>query len=214
MLILTTSFTQPIAQELWSKYIAMMPAHIKDTITSFQRWQDQHSTLFGKLLLLKGLSKLGHHQSLNEIKLNKYGKPYLQENIFFNISHSGYYVVCAFSDLGDVGIDIEFIDKKIDIFEFKNMFTSFEWLQIATAIDPIDKFFTYWSLKESAIKADGSGMSAPLLDCHIEGNTISIGETQWHFKELSIHQHYKAFVSSAHKISSVVIELIDLTSSL
>lgn len=50
------------------------------------------------------------------ITYNKYGKPYLK-NFYFNISHSGRWVVLACAN-EDVGIDIEKIQEEIVVESF------------------------------------------------------------------------------------------------
>ena len=47
-----------------------------------------------------------------EIKENEGGKPYLDNGPYFNISHSGEYVILGIHPSRDVGVDIERIDEK------------------------------------------------------------------------------------------------------
>ncbi|WP_062491249.1 MULTISPECIES: 4'-phosphopantetheinyl transferase family protein [Paenibacillus] len=95
---------------------------------------------------------------------NSFGKPFLKnvENVFFNVSHSGNWVVCAL-DNSPIGIDIEIV-KPIDISIARRFFSTVEYKDIMkrTPTQREDYFYTLWTLKESYIKAIGKGLSIPL----------------------------------------------------
>lgn len=83
----------------------------------------------------------------------------------FNISHTQGLIVCAVALNVDIGIDVEFIKRKsstLKIAEYK--FSDVEIAELKS--QPIDnqrkRFFDYWTLKESYIKAVGDGLSIPL----------------------------------------------------
>jgi 4'-phosphopantetheinyl transferase len=77
---------------------------IKD-ISKFKHPQARDEKITSYLLLKCALDI--HRIKKVKIKLNKFGKPMLEnQEIHFNISHSGGYVVCAVSD-SPIGVDIE-----------------------------------------------------------------------------------------------------------
>lgn len=93
---------------------------------------------------------------------SKYGKPYLkgEKNLYFNISHSKNYVVCAFSD-EEVGIDIQVHRKgKGDIaqrfFSLKDRLLMEELA--GEGRGPEEIFFFLWTVKEAYMKLTGEGM--------------------------------------------------------
>lgn len=81
-----------------------------------------------------------------------------------NISHSGEYFICAFSD-DKIGCDIEKI-REIDYAKIsKRFFTKMEKDEIESKKkdeDKLNAFFNIWVKKESYIKRDGRGMEIPL----------------------------------------------------
>ena len=92
------------------------------------------------------------------------GKPFIVgvENVFFNISHSGDYVVCAVSDR-EIGIDIEKRAKaRMEV--AGRFFHGEEVAQLKMLEeDKQDQlFFNYWSVKESFLKYIGTGLARPL----------------------------------------------------
>src|SRR3954471_20772521 len=100
------------------KYLNLIPEEIKNRILRLKRWEDRQASLYGKLLLKKGLEELGLDSGLIHLKYTKYGRPYLEHNPDFNISHSDGYVVCAISTDSKIGIDIEEV-KTTPIYDFK-----------------------------------------------------------------------------------------------
>ena len=92
-----------------------------------------------------------------EIAYNSQGKPYFLSfrEIFFNISHSSNYVVCAIGDK-PVGIDIEGGRKGR-----QNLARRFfdraesDWIEEA---ESDERFFRIWTLKEAYGKATGQGV--------------------------------------------------------
>lgn len=93
----------------------------------------------------------------------QYGKPYIRDGgIYFNLSHSGEYAVCAVSDR-EVGIDIQLKgDLKMNV--ARRYFTENECKHILAQPDSTkatDMFYRLWSLKESFVKAIGTGTNLP-----------------------------------------------------
>src|SRR5690606_17840232 len=102
----------------------------------------------GKLLIWKGLTQFSYENDcLTKIQFNSYGKPFIDQNIFFNLSHSGNYVVCAFF-MQEIGIDIEEI-KEIEIDDFNKIFTEGERKCLKNSNNRTNDFFRYWTMKES-----------------------------------------------------------------
>ena len=58
------------------------------SVRSTSSWEDRHASLYGKLLLKKGLQDLGQDSSLTNLKFTEYNRPYLEGKLDFNISSS------------------------------------------------------------------------------------------------------------------------------
>ena len=105
------------------------------------------------------------------------GKPYVEKRkgIFFNVSHSGDYVVCAVSDQ-DLGVDIERRGKaRLGV---ARRFFHPEELACLERL-PEDgrdrRFFDYWSVKEAFLKYVGTGVARPLNSFRVEFSHDKIG---------------------------------------
>ncbi len=184
--------------------MGMLPEKTVKTINKYVRWQDRHASLFGKLLLRRGLEHYGKPPGLaDNLQFTKYNRPYLRGEIDFNISHSGDYVVCAFSETGIVGIDIERINEEIDISHFTSVLTASEYSSLQTSPNQARDFFDYWCKKESVIKADGRGFSAPVLKINLKPSGAAFESKAYHLKEIHLSDQYKAYVAREELIDEV-----------
>ena len=90
--------------------------------------------------------------SNSELKKNETGKPYFENGPYFNISHSGKYVIMAISN-NEVGVDIEEnVEKNMDV--LLKIFNEAESKMIKEHAD----FYYLWCAKESLIKCMGSSI--------------------------------------------------------
>jgi 4'-phosphopantetheinyl transferase len=108
-----------------------------------------------------------------------FGKPYIaandvvtpdQRSLEFNISHSADLAVFGFSRAATIGIDTEFVNRRINVEEIaQTVFTRSE-LASMRALTPsaqFDYFFDLWSRKEAYAKALGMGLQIPFNELEI-----------------------------------------------
>ncbi len=129
-------------------------------VSSGNKKRDNKDSVCGRALLGYILnSRYGKNSAVYRYGEN--GKPYLEdENIFFNISHSGHYVVCCFSS-GEIGCDIEKV-KEFKPSIPKRFFTEKEAKSIEECRERERVFTRLWTLKESILKKDGTGITGGL----------------------------------------------------
>lgn len=183
----------------FNKKLEVLPEGIKLKILKYQRWEDAHASLFGKMILKKGLRDFGFDDTLVDLKYNSYSRPHLTDSIDFNISHSGDYVICVLSTLGSVGIDLEVI-KPITISDFKNTFSPSEWDKINQSKKPIVDFYSYWTAKEAIIKANGKGLHTPLDEFSVTSQQVILDNQLWYIKEIPFIKNYCLHLASNLKI--------------
>lgn len=94
-------------------------------------------------------SYLKNQLSREELLKNENGKPYFANGPYFNISHSGKYVLMAVST-AEIGVDIEEIKNK-DMSSLIRIFNEAE----AKMIKEHSDFYYLWCAKESLIKCMG-----------------------------------------------------------
>lgn len=143
------------------RFIPLLSVDRKQKVNKFQFSKDKKVCILSEMLLRYMLGNF-LHVSIDEIvyEYNIYGKPFLKNysEIYFNISHSGYWILCGISD-SPIGIDVEG-DTKIA----KRFFLNEEYTHIKCEKNGNrnDLFFKYWTLKESYIKCVGKGLYIPL----------------------------------------------------
>ena len=99
-------------------------------------------------------------------------KPYVenQMSLHFNMSHSGDYVIFAFS-YGPVGIDIEKKENIRDLQSIANRFFSKAeslYLHNSQGTRKVDMFYKFWTHKEAWLKYQGVGLHGSLNLCEID----------------------------------------------
>ncbi|WP_333874633.1 4'-phosphopantetheinyl transferase family protein [Methylobacter sp.] len=184
-------FGNPLPDEQWRMYCDLLPNEIQQKILRYHRWQDRHAALFGRVLLKLALLEAGYPSScLESLKLDNYNRPSIDSNIDFNISHSEAYVLCALSENGRIGIDIEYI-KDIEMIYYSDFMSNSEWHNIIHDKAPISRFYHYWTLKESVMKADGRGLNIPPKDIISYQDYAVVDNKKWGLKKIPIpHNEY------------------------
>lgn len=103
---------------------------------------------------------------------NVHGKPYLDapnDCIFINWSHSGEYVICAAADQ-EIGIDLQHMKMEPKASLVRRTLGSEELAYYENVLEEEQKklFYQYWAVKESFLKALGTGFSAGLKGFRVQ----------------------------------------------
>lgn len=172
----------------------------------FIHQEDANRCLIAESLLKYMVQKTVTSNS-GTIAFNKFGKPFFT-NIFlhFNLSHSDDYVVCAI-DKHEIGIDIEKIDN-VDKEIGRRFFSPLEvhWIQNSSSEDEsLNRFFRIWTLKESYLKALGTGLYFPLNSFSVvsENGVIcpihdSKKKIDWTLRSIIVKDSYHCALCSAN----------------
>lgn len=125
-----------------------------------------------------------------EILKNEYGKPFLSDGRFFNISHSGDYVLFALSD-SEIGCDIEQFHYVNAVRTGRTVFTDDEMNLLLSGTDRLGTFFNLWTKKESLLKCMGEGFhrSAKSVDVRsdvFEEKGKSYFMKTWNFSDYTV----------------------------
>ncbi|MBU5488602.1 4'-phosphopantetheinyl transferase superfamily protein [Clostridium sp. MSJ-8] len=188
--LLAANINQDIEDNKIEEFLKLISKEKLDKINRYRFREDYLRSLYGDILVrFEIIKQLGIANSDIKFTLNKYGKPYIEgyNNLFFNISHSEDWVICAISD-EEVGVDIEKIEKApVEVAE--HYFHSREYKLIRSkASEEVDEYFyKMWTLKESYIKWIGKGLSKQLDSFSINediNNEFYIEEN----KELRLNQ--------------------------
>ncbi len=146
---------------------------------AFVKADDAYRCLLAELLLKKSLrQEAGDVATELQIEQGEYGKPCIPErpNVHFNLSHSGNMVVCVV-DQYPVGVDVEKI-RAIDMDVAESCFTRKERMLLqGDNQEVLTRFYQLWTLKESYLKALGTGLSRSPLS--VELSPLTTDKQQW-----------------------------------
>ncbi len=149
-----------ISKEDYEHYYSLMSGKRKIKVDSFRHEEDKKRSICGDMTARKMIANL---LSLPEddihILTDEKEKPYAENtDVFFNISHSGDYVLCVLTD-SPVGADIEKI-RKVDDNLVKRVCNPSELVYVFEDRDQKEiRFFMIWTAKEAYFKCKGTGIN-------------------------------------------------------
>ena len=97
----------------------------------------------------------------DQIDKNDFGKPYIRDrkDLFFNLSHSGRYVVLAWGDT-EIGVDVQRHDPDTNRDGISMRYFAPDEHRYAKG--DIGRFYEIWTKKESYVKYTGKGLHTDL----------------------------------------------------
>ena len=148
-------------------------------IESLRTRRDKNLSLGATIAIDLGLRDYGLRERDMEYDKNPYGKPYFKDypEIYFNVSHSAATALAAFSNR-PVGCDIEKM-REANLKVAERFFHAEEKKYILSLTDPAPAFWRLWTLKESFLKALGTGMGVPMNSFRIslQGDRAEVFQT-------------------------------------
>ncbi len=152
---------------------------------------------------------------------NQYGKPSLShprekmQSLCFNLTNTrGLVALLVAKEADNVGIDAEYIDRKMDVMGLAQRFfspTECAELDRQPQNNQERRFLDYWTLKESFIKAQGLGLSIPLDsfsmlikdgDVDIAFHGIDSISSEWQFRQWELSSGHLLATAIHHKNKS------------
>lgn len=167
----------------------------KERILRHQKKNDRKRSLTAGLLLKYVFEQ--YHISMNQLRYGEHGKPEAS-SLYFNLSHSEDYVICAVSQKAAVGSDIEVISE-FNEKTAQRVCTTREWayLQQLEEGKRAEEFFRIWTMKESYMKMTGEGILRP-----ISRFEVSFGEPIEIYRDgVKCHCHVKEYNIPNYKVA-------------
>ncbi|MGD8123098.1 4'-phosphopantetheinyl transferase family protein [Vibrio sp. TRT 2004] len=161
--------TQIKGCNLVSEYLKILTDQEIEQIQRFSSETQRHTALITRVFIRVLLSKyLGITPESVFFRTGCKGKPEIskiQTPIRFNLSHTYDFIVCAVTLVNDIGVDVEYTQREIQIDNFsKHFFCDSERARLLTLplMQRRETFFELWTLKESYLKACGEGVGEAL----------------------------------------------------
>ncbi len=167
-----TAFPDQIQDKnLIASYNSMMNQEEQARHKRFHFPKHRHRFLITRALVRTTLSRYWDIEPENwRFSENKYGRPEIVlpqgiSPVRFNISHTEDIIVLGLALEYDIGVDIENTGRSSATSDIAKRYFSPSEIQDIFSVPEekqTERFFYYWTLKESYIKAKGMGLSLPL----------------------------------------------------
>lgn len=197
----------PDLVELFAANIHQIAPHAQELISLLHPERQARVRAFGDsrsalLTLAAGLllyAAFGEQTRSAHLERGMRGKPRLADRAPFNITHAGDFAVLALSEQ-TVGVDLERF-RPIDWQRISaRFFHPEEQAYLSHSLEPEKDFFRIWTLKESYLKAEGTGFSVSPASFAVlpqeEHTAVFFGATDYRFTRLNAFPDYCLSVCS------------------
>ena len=215
--------------DMWYAYVDRLIAsdsienHLKVLSDSERAQLDQFSlarvweeSLVGRLLTRYAFSFYADVSPDSwEFEKGPRGKPYVispwKNFQAFNLAHSANLVVFTIARQGNIGVDVESLDRETTGIPLAERFFASQEVEQLLALPPAaqrESFLQIWTLKESYIKAIGDGLAMPLdeffFDLTVDGpvrlhvDDVAQDETAWIFMQLRLPSRHHISLGITH----------------
>lgn len=159
------------APALLAAYEELLSEDEREKRERYRFEKDRHTCLLTRALVRTTLS---HYADVApgawRFVTDEHGRPEISEPrserwLRFNLSHTNGLVVCLVASGRRVGVDVEDRERSgrlLDVAERYFSTAEVEALRALPLEQQLERFFLYWTLKESYIKARGLGLAIPL----------------------------------------------------
>jgi 4'-phosphopantetheinyl transferase len=172
-----------VDQGLMAEYESLMSDQERVRYKRYRFEKDRMLHLIARALVRTTLSRYADVEPTQwRFTANQYGRPEIAAGqeiapLRFNLAHTEGFVVCGVTLERDVGVDVENHERVAKTAEIsKRFFSTLEYTDLLR-LPPEqqrERFFHYWTLKESFVKAHGQGLSLPLgrFSFHLSGSQV------------------------------------------
>ncbi len=186
------------------KMLSVLPQMEQDGILRYIFPKDRLLKATGRMLLqhyfLKRNIRVG-----DKISYTEKGKPFIEGEIKFNISHSGSVVVVVFSPY-EVGVDIELIRDSVP--DVKDFLHPEEARHLALNHNKAEIFYRIWTKKEALLKAKGVGIAAESDKHNCLLNRVDETGARWYIEPMNIMKGYACAIAQNMPLGEKSIQQI------
>lgn len=207
--VVYTHCPAPLSSNDFHALLRRLPPSQQARVQRYVRWQDQHTCLFSRLLVQYALRTIGETRDLLATwQLDAQGRPYVNAALDFNIAHSETCAMCALTQQGRVGLDIEY-QRPLEWQGFQRIMSSAQWDSLHASTDALSLFYQWWTLKESVAKADGRGLSLGLAQIEeAPAGEVWLAQQRWFVQPLQLAiPSYQCYLASSEAFPVTLREI-------
>lgn len=200
----------------------MVLSHYLGFLSSAEKLRyDQYHPKAARLFLISRVlvktvlaDKLGISPHQVNIQLHPNGKPFVQGSkaVYFNLTHSADVIILTVTEAGEIGVDIEQVDREFEWMRVDSVLApiEIEWIKENELTDPFSvyqRFFQIWTLKEAYIKCTGEGMSRHLkkLNFHVLPEHIQFLDSTNDARKTEEY-YFESYIYNSHFIFSICLQ--------
>lgn len=167
------------------EHVALFDRVREEKIRRLRTAEARQRSIGAGALLVEVLKSVGIERP--RIGYTAYGKPYLlgQDQIHYNLSHSGVYAACVISD-SPCGVDIQHVDRMRERIAARYYSLS-EREYVEGSADTAYAFTKIWTMRESYGKAMGKGLCES-MDAY-ETDPVRMEYQGWRWSEAMIKDY-------------------------
>ena len=211
------SFPEKISDpELLNRYKSLLSDDELTQMSRFYFARHRHQYLITRALIRTSLSAYFKVEPAEwQFGKNGYGKPEISQPygtwpVRFNLSHCDGLILCGVARNHDIGVDVEDTQRSTGTAfdSLSSYFSAPEITDLAQlpAEQQQQRFFDYWTLKESYIKARGMGLAIPLNKFSFRFEADRLGgfmthpdlkddAANWQFWRMPMAEHFRIAVA-------------------
>ncbi|MEZ4720730.1 MAG: 4'-phosphopantetheinyl transferase superfamily protein [Flavobacteriales bacterium] len=211
--VYTTHISEPFSKDLFDRMMDTIPLELQEKVLEEEGWENQHGSLARKLMLWHGMNDFGANMNdlFESLQYTKTGKPFIIDSPNFSLANDGAVAVCAISETSVMGVDVARL-KPINLNDYQEDFTYLEWREIYSHMIPLRRFYEFWTIKESVIKADGESNKPDLKEIYIQPDVAFSNGKNWYVYPVEIDYYgYVSYIVTSNPHADVEVVDIDLS---
>lgn len=152
-------FAEATEESLLERFGGLLTQEERDRVARPSLQIRRREILLTRMLVRTTLSRYAETDPRDwRFGVGERGRPFIEHSgLDFNLSHTEGMIVCLVAAVAGIGVDVEYLPRKNDTAGVANHFFA---PQERAGLP--ERFFDYWTLKESYIKARGKGLALPL----------------------------------------------------
>ncbi len=210
--VYSTQVTEKWSDEVFDGLMRVIPQDLRDRVLEENGWEKQHGSLARKLMLWHGMNEMGANMNdlFECLEFTKSGKPYIIDAPHFSLANDGAVAVCAISETSILGIDVERL-KPLNLSDYREKMTYLEWREIYSHIIPLRRFYEFWTIKESVLKADGEQENVDIKEIYIQPDIAFFNAKNWYINPAELDYYgYVCFLVSSNPHADIEVIDVDL----
>ncbi|GAB4377500.1 MAG: hypothetical protein Kow0075_06110 [Salibacteraceae bacterium] len=207
-----TRLESPLTDSEFNRLMDMIPDDVQKRVLEEEGWENQHGSLARKILLLQAMKEFGVNvaELFHSLKRMPSGKPYIEGGPHFSVANDGGVAVCVVSKTSVLGVDVERM-KPINLSEYREMMTFQEWREIYSHMIPLQRFYEFWTIKESVVKADGEHKNIDIKEIYIQPDVAFCNAKYWYINPLELNYYgYLAYMVCSNPHAEIEYHQVNL----